>query len=161
MKKSGTSSSQPYQNLQASSPGKMDLVGQPTTPARYLAHQTPESNPTPLGHDPSGSTSTQEKASRTPTPSKLLSLSNDSGYPPDFPHRFMLAQVTVCIAIGHWTKSFNLLRGIDMHPDSSACVTKRSYMLMGAGLVISRLYYERQEHTTESMENIDLSRWGI
>ncbi len=91
-----------------------------------------------------------------PTPSKPLSPSNDSGSPSDFPRLFMLAQVTVCIAIGHWKKAFNLLPGIDMHPDSSACATRRIYRLMGAVLVISHLYYERQEHTTESTESTGL-----
>ncbi len=85
-----------------------------------------------------------------PTPLKLLSPLNASGSPSDFPHRFMLAQVTACIVIGRWKKSFNLLHGIDMHPGSNACVTRRIYRLMGAVLVISHLYYERQEHTTES-----------
>lgn len=94
---------------------------------------------------------------KTPSPEPLLS--NDSGYPMGFPHQFMLAQVTVYIAIGRWTKSFNLLHGIDMHPDSSACVTKRTFRLMGAVLVISHLYYGRQEHTIENTENTSLSKW--
>jgi hypothetical protein len=90
-----------------------------------------------------------EKESPMPMPSQPTSPLSAFERMRAYPNQFMLVQVTVFMRIGRWTNVWDLLPGANMPPDSSGCVTQRSFKRMGLELEISHQYLEHPAPTTE------------
>lgn len=149
----GTNFFQQLLNWQVSLLAKMRSDEWLTTRALFTALQILESSPTPLGLEHSGSTSTPERESLTPTPPKrrrrysVLCASSTSL------NLFSLARVTVSICIGHYEKLFRWQSGVVTPRASNYFVIVQTWRLMGLELRIYLQYCVLPEPTTESTES--------
>lgn len=98
----------------------------------------------------SGSTSTRERGSLTHQLRTLLWQSTSSLKEINSLNRFMLVQVTVSIAIGHWVKLFRLRSGRPMPWGFERYVLRTTFKLMRFELAISRQFCALPEPTTEN-----------
>ena len=156
MEKSGTDFSQLQQASNSSSGSRTPWDVLSTMPVQPTDHQIRASSPTPSGLNPSGSISTPELASHTPTLSRrhkrysVLCASSLSR------NLYSLARVTVSICIGPYEKLWRLKIGSGIRRGSNYFAIVQTWKLMGLELRICRRYSEHPEPTTESMESIDL-----
>lgn len=146
----GTSSLRRFPSWLSSLRSKMPSDEQHTMAAQHLDHLIREKPQTRLEHLPSGSMSTQELRNLMHPLLKLRWPFRTSFRKQGYLSRYMLDQVTVFMFIGPSAPYWNPVNGYDMHMDLETLHAFTGFKLMWFGLVISRLYYELPEPTTES-----------
>lgn len=148
--KSGTNSSRTPQTLRLLYSVRTHWDALFTTHALPSERLTHANNQMRSERSASGSTSMPEKGNTMQQQQMHMKsfMHYASSTQSHFPR--MLRRVTVSMSIGHWARCFILRRGFNTLPDSEVFVVQRVYRLMQVELVISHLYCELPEPTTEN-----------